>query len=113
MAEEPTGTQVEYRLRWEGVEDVPVSLTNQFIGQVGQQNEIVLTFGQVTIPALIGSPEQQAEQAREISRIPIKPLVRLTLTRTALDELIGILEQTRINHDNAQQMRQGSENDRA
>ncbi len=105
MTEEPTGATVEYRLNWTGIEDVPVILTNQFIGQVGQQNEVVLTFGQVTMPALLGSAEQQIEQARENPNLPIRTLARFTLTRAGLDELIGVLEQTRINHDKAQQIK--------
>ena len=84
-----------------------VLLANQFIGQVGQQNEVVLTFGQVVLPALLGNLEQQTEQAREISQVPVRALARFTLTRDGLDELIGVLEQTRTNLDKAQQMRGG------
>jgi hypothetical protein len=90
-----------------GAEDVPVLLANQFIGQVGQQNEVVLTVGQVVLPALLGNPEQQIEQAREMSEVPIRILARLGLTRDGLDELIRVLEQTRVNYDKAQQMRDG------
>jgi hypothetical protein len=103
MAEEPTGATVEYRLRWTEGEDVPVLLTNQFLGQIGQQNEVVLTFGQVTLPALLGSPEQQAEQAKEISQVPVSILGRFTVSRAGLDELIRVLNDTRANYDRVQQ----------
>ncbi len=105
MTEQPIG--VELRLQWTGLDDAPLFLTNQFLGQVGQQDEVVLTFGQVALPALMGTPEQQAEQAAQIPGVPIRTLARFALTRGGLDELIGVLEQTRANHDKSQQMKGG------
>ena len=85
---------------WEGVEDVPVLFVNQVLGQVGQQAEVVLTFGQLTPPAILG--ETQAERERQIGvwpRIPIKPVARFALTREGLEQLVTVLHQTLENHD--------------
>jgi hypothetical protein len=98
LAEEtPEGLMI--RLRWEGVENVPILLANQVIGQVGQQGEVILAFGQASPPILIGDAEQQREQAREIPFVPVKPVVRLGFTRAGLDDVIRILNETRDNWD--------------
>jgi hypothetical protein len=91
---------VPFPVAWEGVEDVPVLFVNQVLGQVGQQAEVVLTFGQLTPPAILG--ETQAERERQIGdwpRIPIKPVARFALTREGLEQLVTVLHQTLENHD--------------
>jgi hypothetical protein len=88
---------------WDGLENVPIALVNQALGQVGQQEEIILSFGQLTPPPLIGDMEQQQEQARRIERLAIKPVARLGLTRAGLDDLIRILNETRDNYDKIQE----------
>jgi hypothetical protein len=90
---------------WEGLEDVPILLANNALGQVGQQDEIILSFGQLTPPAIYGDMERQRQQAQELQRIAIKPVARLGLTRAALDDLIRILQGTRENFDRAQEIR--------
>jgi hypothetical protein len=90
---------------WEGLENVPILLANNALGQVGQQDEIILSFGQLTPPAIYGDVERQREQAQELQRIAIRPVARLGLTRAALDDLIRILQGTRENFDRAQEIR--------
>jgi hypothetical protein len=90
---------------WEGLENVPILLANNALGQVGQQDEIILSFGQLTPPAIYGDLERQREQAQELQRIAIRPVARLGLTRAALDDLIRILQGTRENFDRAQESR--------
>jgi hypothetical protein len=109
LTEEPTGAEYTFQLRWVGAEELPILLINQFIGQVGQHNELVITLGQVSMPALLGSPEQQAEQARQIPQASVRALGRFALTREGLDELIRVLDLTRINYDKAQQMNMSEE----
>jgi hypothetical protein len=103
LAEElPDGIQIG--LSWEGVEDLPMLLVNQVLGQVGQQGEVILTFGQVAPPILMGDLDQQRERAQGIPFVPIKPVARLALTRAGLDDMIHILNQTRDNYDRALEM---------
>lgn len=102
MAEEMR-QEVTLPIVWSGTEDVPIVFVNQVLGQVGRQGEVVLAFGQLTPPALLGTPEQQREQAREISFLPVKPVARLAFTRVGLDDLIGVLEQTRDNYQKIQE----------
>lgn len=62
---------IEIPIIWVGVEDAQILFANQYLGQVEQQ-EIVLTFGQITPPVLLGSPEQQAQQVQRLGYIPVK-----------------------------------------
>ncbi len=104
MAEEPV-QQKRVRLVWVGAEDMPIVFTNQALGQVGSHGEILLTFGQTSPPAFI--PESEEETARileRLSELPIKPVARLALTRTSLEQLIVALQTTLTNYDRVQQL---------
>jgi hypothetical protein len=89
---------IEVPILWVGVEDAQILFANQFLGQVEQQ-EIVLTFGQITPPVLLGSPEQRARQVERLGFIPVRTVARFGMTRARLEELIGVLQATARNFD--------------
>ncbi|MBA3570001.1 MAG: hypothetical protein H0W28_11800 [Pyrinomonadaceae bacterium] len=91
---------------WEGTEETPALFANQVLGQIGPQGEIVLTFGQLIPPAFVGTQDQIAEQAKQLTQIPTQTVARLVITRTGLDQLIELLKQTADNSDRAQEMLQ-------
>ena len=101
MAED-TRQGVQLPIVWSGNEDLTIVLVNQFLGQVGLQDEVVLTFGQLTQPALLGTPEQQQEQARDIPFVSVKAVARLGVTKEGLDQLIEVLNKTRRNYEQVQ-----------
>ena len=89
---------------WTGVDDMPIVFVNQTIGQVGQQSEVILTFGQLAPPAILGETQEERDrQIRDLTHIPIKPVARLALTRAGLEQLVDVLHQTLANHDKAQE----------
>ena len=94
---------------WDAVEDVPLVLVNQVLGQVGQQDEVILTFGQVNPPLLMGTREQQAQQASEIPFVAVKPVARLALTKAGLDDLVRVLQDTQRNYERVQQRVDGDD----
>lgn len=100
MAEDPEAVRIP--VVWVGGDETPILLVNQFLGQF-QDSEFILTFGQFAPPALIGTEEERREQAREISFIPVKVLARLALTRSRLEELMRVLQETLANHDKHQE----------
>jgi hypothetical protein len=96
---------VDLPVVWTGVDDVPMVFVNQILGQVGQQSEIILTFGQFAPPAILaGTQEERERQVKALTHIPIKPVARLALTRTGLEQLVDVLHQTLANHDKAQEL---------
>jgi hypothetical protein len=102
MAEEITH-EAQVPIIWVGTEETPIAFVNQFLAQIGQQDEVLLTFGQLTPPALMGEPEQIQKQIEQLSFVTTKAVARIGLTRTGLEELIRVLQETLRNHDQAQE----------
>jgi hypothetical protein len=90
--------RLEVPIIWVGVEDAQILFANQFLGQVEQQ-EIVLTFGQLTPPVLLGPPERRVQQVERLGYVPVKTVARFAMTRARLEELIGVLQETARNFD--------------
>jgi hypothetical protein len=91
-------------LSWENVEDVPVFFSNQYVCQYNQ-DEFILTFGQMTPPMLLGELQDRAEQLRRIEYVPVKPLTRVAFTYTRLVELINVLQINREQYEKEQEAR--------
>jgi hypothetical protein len=98
----PTHPGAEYSLplQWREFEDTPIFFSNHFLIQ-HQPNEFVLTFGQVTGPPVVGTPDQVRAQTRGMGHVPIHTLARAGLTRDRVVELIGLLQATLDEHDRA------------
>lgn len=107
MAEE--AQDVNLPVLWVGTEETPLVFANQVLGQVGQQGEVVLTFGQLAPPTFVGTPEEIARQAERISYVPTNTVARLVITRPGLDQLIEVLQQTVANYERAQQAQKGNQ----
>jgi hypothetical protein len=101
MAEEVGEVPEEFGLplAWIGLDDQPIILANQFISQVGQQEEIVISIGHVAPPVLIGTPQEQFEQAKRIPFVAVRPVARISMSRVGLEEFIKNLQQTAANYD--------------
>lgn len=89
------------RIDWSSAEHVPAEYANQLLSQVSQ-GEIFLTFAQLTPPVLVGDPEQQAAQARDMSSIPVKVIARLILCPERVEELLNVLGQSLEQHQRQQ-----------
>ena len=92
------GAELGLPLQWTDFEETPILFSNHFLVQ-HQLNEFILSFGQVTGPPVVGTPDQIRDQARGISHVPIQTVARTGLTRDRLVELIGILQETLREHD--------------
>ena len=91
-------------LTWLDVEDVPVFFANQFVIQY-EQDEFILTLGQMTPPLLLGTPEEQVDQLENLDFVPVKPLARIAFTRARLRELVQLLAGSGEMYDRDQEMR--------
>jgi len=88
--QEPEGIQIP--VVWVGVEETPIQLTNQFISQFDQDMEtFIITFGQLSPPALAGTSDEVREQAEQITYLPVRPVARISLSRPRMAELIAAL----------------------
>jgi hypothetical protein len=89
---------------WENVEGVPVFFANQYVCQFNQ-DEFILTFGQMTPPMLLGDEQDRAEQLQRLEYVPVKPLARMAFTYSRLVELINVLQANREQYEQLQQIR--------
>jgi hypothetical protein len=90
--------QIQVPLAWIGAEDLPVHFANAFVGVVGP-GEIVLQVGSVVPPAIVGATQEERNASvGSIGYVQVKPVVRLALTPSRLDDLIKTLEDTRKNY---------------
>jgi len=89
---------------WTGVDDLPVHIVNQFLGQV-HSGEIFLTLGVVAPPILLGV-EAEAGLPR-LTYVPARPVARLALTPERLDELVRVLQRVRQMYDSETRLEEG------
>ncbi len=89
-------------LTYLGLEDVPILFANQFVIQ-HEKNEFVLTVGQLQPPILLGSPDEQKEQAKKLTYVPIRVVGKFGLTRQRLAELIEVLQSNLRTYDEKQE----------
>ena len=97
VAEEPTAKQVP--LVWEGIENVPITFTNEILLQAGQYGEFLLTFGQSAPPAILGETEEErVKKLERVSSVPVNPIARFALTPTTLVQLSTLLQMVLANY---------------
>jgi hypothetical protein len=99
MTEGATPVGIELPLVWVGIEELPIQMVSQMMVQVQAKDEIILTLGQTSPPILIGTPEQQAAAASRIPFIPVRALVRSSLTSNRVREVIKALTDLLEKHD--------------
>ena len=88
------GPGVQVPVSWVGTEDIPIVFINNFLGQVDDKGDAILTFGHYTPPALVGTAEEVMAQAERIAYVPVRPVARFTLSRPRLLELVEALQKT-------------------
>lgn len=95
------------RLEWHPADEIPFLFVNQLIAQVNQ-GEVFLTFGQVSPPVILGTPEEQRRQLSELESVPVRPIARLSMTPERLEEIIGVLVHTVERHRQQQEVERAS-----
>jgi len=94
MTQQPQPEAIGIPTTWIGIENVPIQFANQFIGQVDDRADIIVSLGQANPPVLVGTPDQVNEQLSRIAYVPVTPVSRVTLSRVRVQELIAVLQQT-------------------
>lgn len=75
---------------WVGVDEEPIQFVNQMVSQF-QENEFILTFGQLAPPMIVGPPDVQREQVQTLSFVPVRPVVRVAMTADRMRQLVDVL----------------------
>ena len=83
---------LDVRVRWSGEQPTP-DPCNMFVVQLNPADEVVLNFGYVVAPALIGTKEDRQEQVEQIMRqgLEVECVARVVLTLKTARELVEVL----------------------
>src|SRR5215210_6976265 len=105
---EPELQGIALPVAYVGVDDVPIQFANQFVVQI-EEEEILLVVGQMSPPVLIGTPAQQAEQAKGVPFVPIQVVARYGMTVHRARQLAELLSRQIKRFEEAQEARQHAE----
>ena len=67
----------------------------------------ILTIGQVSPPALLGTPEEIEHQVAEFEFVTVKTIARLAFSPSRMQELIGVLQANVDQREQAATLRPG------
>lgn len=88
----PSDGQVQLKLSWVDFEETAVVSANQFVSQFMEEGLFILSFGMVTPPVLLGTPEEKKKQAEAMGFLPVNTLSRVGLTPAGMRKLIYVLQ---------------------
>ncbi len=71
---------------------MPILLANVFFVQQQQEDEFILTIGQVAPLVLGATREEQQQEIQKMGKVNVKVIARIVLTRTRIGELTRILQ---------------------
>jgi hypothetical protein len=74
-------------LVWIGPEEVPIQFANQFLVQVNEE-EVIITVGQVSPPIVLGTAEQQMEAMQAVEVVPVRVASRIAMTGNTFRKLL-------------------------
>jgi hypothetical protein len=106
----PTTSREPFELKadWSDADSVSTQPANQFAVTIGGRSEhgtpdgIYLTVGHITPPVLIGDPEAQMAQIKELGgKRKVAVYGHYLMTRERLDELISVLQMVAKRYDEA------------
>ncbi len=98
-------------MRWDGLDDLPVLAANQFfISALPLQDGggFVISVGHVSSPRLLGdTPEERVAHAQTIKSIPVRPIIRFSLTHELAQQFLELLDvQITIAGENAEEVKE-------
>ena len=91
VTESDNPSELNLKIYWPDVADMPVLRLNQFVGQLPTSEEALLAVGYVAPPIVIGDPTETRAFMSAMGSVGVKAYGRYSFTRTSMKELIGIL----------------------
>lgn len=75
-----------------GLDEVPILYSNNMVIQLNPPGEFILTFAQISPPMLLGTVEEQREQAERLEAVYARVVARLSMNRFRVEQLIRLLQ---------------------
>ena len=105
MADE-TPEGIALPLVWIDLEDADTRAVNQLIVQ-HHKDEFILTFGHVTPPMLIGTPEENVAQAKMIPYVAVKVVAQMATTPAKVEAFVKAMQTVLDGYQELQRRRTG------
>ena len=80
-------------LIWIDRDDKAVLFANQILAQ-HLNDEFLISFGQVSPPAILGSEEEQQEGLARVEFVPVKTIARIGLPAQRMREFVSVMQQS-------------------
>ena len=79
-------------IKWVDEDNLHTLAANQFVLTTGTPwDEVILSVGQVSPPVLIGTPEEQLTQVKELDFLPVRMLARFSIPTSVAEGLRDLL----------------------
>jgi hypothetical protein len=100
--------RIQLSVVWTGADELPILFANAFVTQFDVDLQAhILTIGQLTPPAFIGTPEEIEEQAGQLDFVTVKAVARVAFTPARMEELISALQANADQKERAATLRPG------
>lgn len=113
-AQKPFESPVVMQLVWAGVEEMPAVGSNVMLSQVDNTGEaLFLSFGAATAPVIAASddPAEIQAQIAQIGQVVARPVAKIMLTRTRVEELSKLLSRALGQMDASKRLHEGMAGD--
>jgi hypothetical protein len=95
---QPSQAPIRAEISWADVDDLPIVAASHCIVQAAvhdtpKVNDVVVTLGYLAPPVFLGTPEQVATAARELTQVKIRPSARFLMSIDKAEELAAALQQ--------------------
>jgi hypothetical protein len=94
----PQGRSVP--LLWVDLETTPVLFANQLLVQ-HHGSEFIISVGQVTPPALIGTDEERRQALAALEFVPVRTVARVGLTAQRMTEFVRVMQENLSTYEQA------------
>ena len=80
-------------LIWTDKDEQPVMFANQILAQHVNE-EFLISFGQVSPPAILGSDEERQEALTRVEFVPVRTVARVGMPAQRMREFVAVMQQS-------------------
>lgn len=80
-------------LLWTDRDEKPVMFANQILAQHVNE-EFLISFGQVSPPAILGSDEERQDALARVEFVPVRTVARIGMPAQRMREFVAVMQQS-------------------
>lgn len=90
---ESSGEGHSVPLIWTDRDEQPVMFANQILAQHVNE-EFLLSFGQVSPPAILGTDEERQDALARVEFVPVRTIARIGMPAQRMREFVAVMQQS-------------------